>query len=109
MPTLWSQCFLHWTMIRKQLSNNCPPTRVDLKTDRLSEKWKRASSNAKIIADLKAEVGGGMAGLTYLGDVCVLWNSVIRYKNQLIYTYSGLFCIANHPYKRVSVYTLRTI
>merc|ERR1712106_403002 len=35
-----------------------------------------------------------MANLTYLGDACVLWNSVIRYKNELIYTYSGLFCIA---------------
>merc|ERR1711970_1469680 len=32
-----------------------------------------------------------MANLTYLGDACVLWNSVIRYKNELIYTYSGLF------------------
>merc|ERR1719167_496884 len=25
-----------------------------------------------------------MANLTYLGDACVLWNSVVRYKNQLI-------------------------
>ena len=41
-----------------------------------------------------------MADLTYLGDACVLWNSVVRYKNQLIYTYSGLFCIAINPYKK---------
>merc|ERR1719427_1497408 len=27
-----------------------------------------------------------MANLTYLGDACVLWNSVIRYKNFPIYT-----------------------
>ena len=38
-----------------------------------------------------------MANLTYLGDACVLWNSVVRYKNELIYTYSGLFCIAITP------------
>ena len=50
-----------------------------------------------------------MADLTYLGDACVLWNSVIRYKNELIYTYSGLFCIAINPYKRFPIYTLRTM
>merc|ERR1711899_590035 len=50
-----------------------------------------------------------MAGLTYLYDACVLWNSVVRYKNELIYTYSGLFCIAINPYKRFPIYTLRTM
>merc|ERR1719347_15148 len=50
-----------------------------------------------------------MANLTYLGDACVLWNSVVRYKNELIYTYSGLFCIAINPYKRYPIYTLRTM
>ena len=47
-----------------------------------------------------------MADLTFLGDACVLWNSVIRYKYELIYTYSGLFCIAINPYKRYPIYTL---
>ena len=50
-----------------------------------------------------------MANLTYLGDACVLWNSVIRYKNELIYTYSGLFCIAINPYKRFPIYTKRAV
>ena len=50
-----------------------------------------------------------MAGLTYLYDACVLWNSVVRYKNELIYTYSGLFCIAINPYKRFPIYTQRTM
>jgi myosin heavy chain 6/7 len=50
-----------------------------------------------------------MANLTYLGDACVLWNSVVRYVNQLIYTYSGLFCIAINPYKRFPIYTHRTM
>merc|ERR1712079_104600 len=50
-----------------------------------------------------------MSGLTYLGDACVLWNSVVRYKNELIYTYSGLFCIAINPYKRFPIYTQRAM
>merc|ERR1712042_412029 len=50
-----------------------------------------------------------MANLTYLGDACVLWNSVVRYKNELIYTYSGLFCIAINPYKRFPIYTQRAM
>ena len=50
-----------------------------------------------------------MAGLTYLNDACVLWNSVVRYKNELIYTYSGLFCIAINPYVRFPIYTERTM
>merc|ERR1712001_794356 len=50
-----------------------------------------------------------MADLTFLGDACVLWNSVVRYKNELIYTYTGLFCIAINPYKRFPIYTLRTM
>eukprot|EP00095_Tigriopus_kingsejongensis_P011311 maker-scaffold14_size734282-snap-gene-6.29 protein:Tk11311 transcript:maker-scaffold14_size734282-snap-gene-6.29-mRNA-1 annotation:"myosin heavy muscle isoform x29" len=50
-----------------------------------------------------------MSNLTYLNDPCVLWNSIVRYKNQLIYTYSGLFCIAINPYKRYPIYTQRAI
>merc|ERR1712045_420347 len=43
------------------------------------------------------------------GDAYVLWNSVVRYKNLLIYTYSGLFCIAINPYVRFPIYTQRTM
>ena len=50
-----------------------------------------------------------MSGLTYLNDACVLWNSVVRYQNELIYTYSGLFCIAINPYKRFPIYTQRAM
>jgi len=57
----------------------------------------------------KFDCSNDMADLTYLGNPCVLWNSVIRYKNELIYTYSGLFCIAINPYKRFPIYTLRTM
>jgi len=57
----------------------------------------------------KFDCSEDMAGLTYLNDACVLWNSVVRYKNELIYTYSGLFCIAINPYKRFPIYTQRTM
>jgi len=57
----------------------------------------------------KFDCSDDMASLTYLGDACVLWNSVVRYVNELIYTYSGLFCIAINPYKRFPIYTLRTM
>ena len=51
----------------------------------------------------KFDCSEDMADLTYLGNPCVLWNSVVRYKNELIYTYSGLFCIAINPYKRFPI------
>merc|ERR1712213_260476 len=57
----------------------------------------------------KFDCSDDMAGLTYLNDSCVLWNSVVRYKNELIYTYSGLFCIAINPYIRFPIYTQRAM
>ena len=57
----------------------------------------------------KFDCSNDMADLTFLGDACILWNSQIRYVNELIYTYSGLFCIAINPYKRFPIYTLRTM
>nr|ASM56386.1 myosin heavy chain isoform Mhc_X5 [Lethocerus indicus]ASP18631.1 myosin heavy chain isoform Mhc_X5 [Lethocerus indicus] len=48
-----------------------------------------------------------MSNLTYLNDASVLYNLKQRYYNKLIYTYSGLFCVAINPYKRFPVYTMR--
>ena len=62
-------------------------------------------SSPYLYAPLKFDYSKDMADLTFPGDACVLWNSVVRYKNELIYTYSGLFCIA---IKRYPIYTLRT-
>jgi len=50
-----------------------------------------------------------MSNLTYLNDASVLFNLCGRYYEKLIYTYSGLFCIAVNPYKRYPIYTMRTV
>merc|ERR1739844_800541 len=57
----------------------------------------------------KFDCSDDMSDLSYLNDACVLWNSVVRYKNELIYTYSGLFCIAINPYIRFPIYTQRAM
>ncbi|XP_076671832.1 myosin heavy chain isoform X29 [Andrena cerasifolii] len=55
----------------------------------------------------KYEKAEDMSNLTYLNDASVLHNLKQRYYTKLIYTYSGLFCVAINPYKRFPVYTQR--
>ncbi|XP_043470835.1 myosin heavy chain, muscle isoform X31 [Leptopilina heterotoma] len=55
----------------------------------------------------KYEKAEDMSNLTYLNDASVLHNLKQRYYFKLIYTYSGLFCVAINPYKRFPVYTGR--
>ncbi len=50
-----------------------------------------------------------MSNLTYLNEASVLWNLKARYQSKMIYTYSGLFCVAVNPYKRFPIYTLATV
>jgi len=45
-----------------------------------------------------------MSNLTFLNEGSVLHNLRARYKSGLIYTYSGLFCIAVNPYRRLPIY-----
>ncbi|CAL4063538.1 unnamed protein product [Meganyctiphanes norvegica] len=55
----------------------------------------------------KYEKAEDMSNLTFLNDASVLYNLKIRYTAKLMYTYSGLFCIAVNPYKRYPIYTER--
>jgi len=55
----------------------------------------------------KYEKTEDMSNLTFLNDASVLYNLKTRYQARLIYTYSGLFCIAVNPYKRFPIYTDR--
>ncbi|XP_076671839.1 myosin heavy chain isoform X35 [Andrena cerasifolii] len=55
----------------------------------------------------KFEKSEDMADLTFLNEASVLHNLKQRYYSKLIYTYSGLFCVAINPYKRFPVYTQR--
>ncbi|CAF1404896.1 unnamed protein product, partial [Didymodactylos carnosus] len=57
----------------------------------------------------KYEMCDDMANLTHLNDASVLHNLRTRYKNWLIYTYSGLFCVVINPYKRLPIYTMKVV
>ena len=57
----------------------------------------------------KFECISDMANMTFLNESCVLNNLRIRYTNALIYTYSGLFCIAVNPYRRLPIYTSKVV
>lgn len=58
---------------------------------------------------MKYEKCEDMADLTYLNDATVLHNLRQRYMSWFIYTYSGLFCVAINPYKRLPVYTMKMV
>ncbi|CAD5216368.1 unnamed protein product [Bursaphelenchus okinawaensis] len=50
-----------------------------------------------------------MADLTCLNEASVLHNLKERYYSDLIYTYSGLFCVVVNPYKRIPIYSEQLI
>ncbi|CAO3616361.1 unnamed protein product [Cunninghamella blakesleeana] len=50
-----------------------------------------------------------MAELTYLNEPSVIHNLTVRYKDDQVYTYSGLFLVAVNPYKRLPIYSDESI
>ncbi|WPK26885.1 hypothetical protein PUMCH_004253 [Australozyma saopauloensis] len=50
-----------------------------------------------------------MAELTHLNEPSVIYNMFLRYNDDLIYTYSGLFLVAINPYKSLSIYDQTTL
>ncbi|KAL4239976.1 hypothetical protein ACF0H5_000772 [Mactra antiquata] len=52
----------------------------------------------------KFEMTEDMANMTYLNEASVLNNLRTRYFKGFIYTYSGLFCVAVNPYRRLPIY-----
>jgi len=53
----------------------------------------------------KFEMCTDMSLLSYLNEGGILHNLKSRYVANIIYTYSGLFCVAVNPYKRFPIYT----
>lgn len=45
-----------------------------------------------------------MAELTHLNEPSVIYNMFLRYNDDMIYTYSGLFLVAINPYKKLPIY-----
>jgi len=50
-----------------------------------------------------------MADLTCLNEASVLHNIKDRYFSDLIYTYSGLFCVVVNPYKKLPIYSDKVV
>ncbi|CAJ0577693.1 unnamed protein product, partial [Mesorhabditis spiculigera] len=53
----------------------------------------------------KFEKTEDMANLTMLNEAGILYNLKQRYYSNLIYTYSGMFCVVINPYKNLPIYT----
>jgi len=76
---------------------------VEVETER-GELKKLKKDDCDAMNPPKYEKCVDMANLTYLNEASVLHNLSARYKAGLIYTYSGLFCIAVNPYRRLPIY-----
>ncbi|XP_031695369.1 myosin-7B-like, partial [Anarrhichthys ocellatus] len=50
-----------------------------------------------------------IAMLTHLNEASVLFNLRRRYSMWMVYTYSGLFCVAVNPYKWLPVYSTQVV
>jgi len=81
---------------------------ITVLTDKMEEKVVKKDSIQQMNPP-KFEKIEDMASLTYLNEASVLYNLKARYVAGLIYTYSGLFCVAINPYRRLPIYTKQVI
>ncbi|XP_045214005.2 myosin heavy chain, striated muscle-like isoform X1 [Mercenaria mercenaria] len=84
---------------------------VSSKGDEITVKVLRNNENRTVKKDdlqqvnpPKFECCDDMANMTYLNEASVLNNLRQRYYHGFIYTYSGLFCVAVNPYRRLPIY-----
>ncbi|XP_071106405.1 myosin heavy chain, striated muscle-like isoform X1 [Haliotis cracherodii] len=77
---------------------------ITVKTDKLDVKTFK-KDDIQSMNPPKFEKIEDMANLTYLNEASVLHNLRARYEAAIIYTYSGLFCVAINPYRRLPIYT----
>ncbi|ODM97874.1 Myosin heavy chain, muscle [Orchesella cincta] len=86
-------------------------TKGDLVTVKTAEGDDKSFKKALVgqVNPPKYEKTEDMSNLTYLNEASVLHNLRQRYYAKLIYTYSGLFCVAINPYKRYPIYTARAM
>ncbi|KAL4237581.1 hypothetical protein ACF0H5_002295 [Mactra antiquata] len=84
---------------------------VSSKGDEITVKILKTNESRTVKKDIlqqvnppKYEMCDDMANMTYLNEASVLNNLRQRYFNGFIYTYSGLFCVAVNPYRRLPIY-----
>ncbi|KAL7673070.1 hypothetical protein ACOME3_007940 [Neoechinorhynchus agilis] len=76
-------------------------------TVKLITKNEKRTVQANLLEEMnppRYENSEDMADLTHLNDASVLHNLRSRYSLNLIYTYSGLFCVTVNPYQNLPIY-----
>jgi len=86
--------------IIKQEGDDCQINLIDT-----NEKRTVNVNDCQAMNPPKFEMCDDMSLLSYLNEGGILHNLKQRYVSNIIYTYSGLFCIAVNPYKRFPIYT----
>ncbi|ODV59257.1 myosin 1 ASCRUDRAFT_82281 [Ascoidea rubescens DSM 1968] len=85
--------------VTEKLENDKIKVRCSDDADRIVD-----SSITQKVNPPKFNKADDMAELTYLNEPSVLNNLDKRYKDDLIYTYSGLFLVAINPYLNIPIY-----
>ncbi|ONH64826.1 Myosin-1 [Cyberlindnera fabianii] len=86
--------------ILEPIDDNKVKVRFDDGSDEIIE-----SSKMEEVNPTKFDKADDIAELTYLNEPSVLYNLEKRYKEDLIYTYSGLFLVAINPYNKLQIYS----